>query len=54
MFDFFDRMDCSMPGFLVLYYLPEVAQTHIYWVSDDIQLSSVIPCPFPPAINLLK
>ena len=30
-------MDCSMPGFPVLNHLPELAQTHIHWVSDAIQ-----------------
>ena len=34
-----DPMDCSMPGFPVLYYLPEFAQTHVHWVSDTIQPS---------------
>ena len=34
-------MDCSMPGFPVLQHLPELAQTHVLWVSDAIQLS----CP---------
>ena len=24
-------MDCSMPGFPVLYYLPEFAQTHVHF-----------------------
>ena len=33
-------MDCSMPGFPVLHQLPELAQTHVHWVSDAIQ-------PFP-------
>ena len=26
-----DLMDCSMPGFPVLHYLPEYAQTHVFW-----------------------
>ena len=26
-------MNCSMPGFLVLYCLPEFAKTHVHWVS---------------------
>ena len=26
-----DLMDCSMPGFPVLHYLPEYAQTHVSW-----------------------
>ena len=29
-------MDCSTPGFPVLYYLPEFAQTHVHRVSDAI------------------
>ena len=32
-------MDCSMPGFPVLYHLPEFAQTHVHWVYDAIQPS---------------
>ena len=35
----FDLMDCSMPGYSVLHYLPEFAQTHVHWVSDAIQPS---------------
>ena len=27
-------MDCSTPGFPVLHYLLEFAQTHVHWVSD--------------------
>ena len=27
-----DSMDCSTPGFPVLHYLPEFAQTHVHWV----------------------
>ena len=30
-------MDCSMPGFSVYHQLPELAQTHVHWVSDAIQ-----------------
>ena len=26
----FDPMDCSTPGFPVLHYLPEIAQTHVH------------------------
>ena len=42
-----DPMDCSMPGFPVLHYLPEFVQTHVHWVSDAIPTisSSVAPCP---------
>ena len=32
-------MDCSLPGFPFLHYLPEFAQTHVHWVSDAIQSS---------------
>ena len=32
-------MDCSMPGFPVLHYLPELAQTHVHWFGDAIQPS---------------
>ena len=35
-------MDCSMPGFPVHNHLPELAQTHVYLVSDAIQSSH--PC----------
>ena len=44
-----DPMDCSMPGFPVLHYLWELAQTHVHWVSDDIQLSRplLLPSDFP-------
>ena len=39
-------MDCNMPGFPVLPYLSEFAQTHVHWVSDAIQ-------PFHPLSLLL-
>ena len=32
-------VDYSIPGFLVLHYLPEFAQTHVHCVGDAIQLS---------------
>ena len=32
-------MDCSTPGFPVHHQLPELAQTHVHWVSDAIQAS---------------
>ena len=32
----FDSVDCSTPGFPVLHYLLEFAQTHIHWVGDAI------------------
>ena len=33
-------MDCSTPDFPVLHHLPELAQTHVHWVSDAINLCS--------------
>ena len=34
-------MNCSTPSFPVLHCLPELAQTHVHWVSDAIQPSSL-------------
>ena len=34
-----DLMNCSMPGFPVLHYLLEFAQTPVHWVDDAIQPS---------------
>jgi len=45
-------MDCSMPGFPVLYYLPEFTQTHVHWIRDAIQSSHSLSPPSPPALNL--
>ena len=48
-----DPMDCSRPGFHVLHYLPEIAQTHVHWVDDAIQPSHpllpllLLPSMFP-------
>ena len=47
-----DHMDCSMPRFPVLRYLPEFAQSHVYWVGDTIQPSHPLSPPSPPAFNL--
>ena len=47
-----DPMNCSMPGFPVLYYLPESAQTHVYWVDNATQPSHPLSPPSPPALNL--
>ena len=49
---FCDPMDCSIPGFPVLHYLPEFAQTHVLWVSNAIELPHLLLPPFPPAHNL--
>ena len=45
-------MDCGTPGFPVLHYLLEFAQTHVHWVGDAIQSSHPLPPPSPPALNL--
>ena len=47
-------MDCSTPGFPVLHYFLEFAQTHVHWVSDAIQPSHPLLSPFPPAFNLFQ
>ena len=47
-----EPMDWSMPGFPVLHYLPEFAQTHVPWVDDDIQPSHPLSSPSPPAFNI--
>ena len=47
-----DPMNCSMPSFLVLHHLLELAQTYAHWVSDTIQPFHPLSCPSPPAFNL--
>ena len=47
-----DSIDCSTPGFPVHHQLPELAQTHVYWVSDTIQPSHPLSSPSPPTFNL--
>ena len=45
-----DPMDCSMPGFPVLHYLPEFTQTHVHRVGDAISSSPLLlllPLIFP-------
>ena len=44
-------MNCSIPGFCVLHCLPEVAQIHVYWVSDAIQPSHSLSPPSPPSLS---
>ena len=34
-----DPMDCSTPGFPLLYHLLELAHTHVHWISDAIQIA---------------
>ena len=47
-----DPTDCSTPGFFVLHYLLELAQTRVRWVSDAIQPSHALLPPLPFAFNL--
>ena len=42
-------MDCGTPVFPVHHQLPELAQTHVHWVSDAIQPSHPLPSLSPPA-----
>ena len=46
-------MDCSLPVFPVLLYLPEFAQTHVHWVKDAIHPSHHLS-PLSPALNLFQ
>ena len=46
-------MDCSTPGFPVLCYLPEFAQTQVHWVIDTIQPSHLLSSS-SPALNLFQ
>ena len=45
-------MDCRVPGFPVLHYLPEFALTHVHWVSDAIQPSHPLSPSSPLAFKL--
>ena len=47
-----DPVDCSMPGFSVLYSLPEFAQTRVHWVGDAIQPSHPLLPPSLPTFNI--
>ena len=47
-----DPMDCSLPGFPVLHYLPKFLKIHVHWVNDAIQPSHPLSPPSPPAFNL--
>ena len=44
-------MDCSMPGFPVLYYLPELAQVHVHWVSGSYLTISSSVTPFASCLQ---
>ena len=45
-------MDCNTSGFAFHHQHPELAQTHVHWVGDDIQPSHPLSSPSPPAFNL--
>ena len=45
-------LNCSTPGFPVLHYFPELAQTHVYGVSDAIQPSHPLLTSSPPSFSL--
>ena len=47
-----NSMDYSTPGFPVLQYLLEFAQTYVHWVSDAIQPSHLLWSTSSPALNL--
>ena len=49
-----DLMDCSTPGFPVNHQLLELAQTHVYWVSDAIQPSHPLSSPFLSTFNMTQ
>ena len=49
-----DSTDCSTPGFPVLRYLPEFAQSHVHWVDDAIQPSHPLLPPSSPALSLFQ
>ena len=46
-----DLMDYSMPGFPLLPYLLDLAQTHVLWVGDAIQPSHPLSSPSPPTLQ---
>ena len=48
MSDSLQPMDCCTPGFPILQYVLELAQTHVHWVDDAIQPSH--PLLFLPSI----
>ena len=47
-----EPMNCSTPGFPLLHYFLEFAQTHIHWVGDATQPSHPLSPPSPPAFSL--
>ena len=49
-----NRMDCSIPGLPVHHQLPELIQTYVHQVSDDIQPTHPLSSPSSPAFNLFE
>ena len=51
-----DSMDCRLPcpAFPVHHPLPDLAQTHVHWVSGAIQPSHPLLSPSPPTFNLFS
>ena len=49
---FYNPMDCSTPGFPVHHQLPELAETHVHWVSDAIKSSHPLSSPSLLAFKL--
>ena len=48
-------MNCSTPGFPVLHYLPDLAQTHVHRVGDAIQPShTILYCPLLLLPSILR
>ena len=47
-------MDCNMPGFPILHYLLEFAQTHVHSIDGAIQPSHCLLLPSFPALNLFQ
>ena len=47
-----DPMDCSPPGFPVLYHILEISQAHVHWADDAIQPSHLLSSPSPSAFSL--
>ena len=45
-------VNCSTPGFPILLYLLEFAQTHVHWVDDAIQPFSPLLPASPPVLSL--
>ena len=47
-------IDCNTPGFPVLHYPPEFAQTQVCGVGDAIQSSHPLSSPSPPSIRVFS